>query len=142
MSDSKYHAAITLLNDRFARKDLVVNDHMSKLLNLTPVKKSYDIAALRQLYDECGIQIRSLESASIHCDTYGSFLWQQLTRPNRVQRDAVQKPFNKTVPGSESRPKRLLHQLLHCTQLAKRFHRTVNSMTAQPISQSVVPIIQ
>lgn len=115
---------------------------MSKLLNLTPVNKSYDIAALRQLYDECELQIRSLESVSIHCDTYGILLWQQLTRPNRVQHDAVQKPFNKTVPGSESRPKRMLHQLLHCTQLANRFHRTAYSMMAQPISHSVVPIIQ
>lgn len=74
LSDSNYDAAITLLNDRFGRKDLVVNAHMSKLLNLTPVKKSYDITALRQLYDECEIQICSSESAGIHCDTYGSLL--------------------------------------------------------------------
>lgn len=30
---------------------------------------------------------------------------QQLTRPNCVERDAVKKPFNKTVPGSETKPK-------------------------------------
>lgn len=47
---------------------------MSKLLNLTPVKKSYDIKALRQLYDECEIQIRSLESLGVVSDTYGSLL--------------------------------------------------------------------
>lgn len=30
---------------------------------------------------------------------------QQLTRPNCVERDAVKKPLNKTVLGSETRPK-------------------------------------
>lgn len=74
MSDSNYDAAITLLNDRLGSKDLVVKDHMSKLLNLTPVKKSNDITALRQVYDECEIQIHSLESAGFHCDIYGSLL--------------------------------------------------------------------
>lgn len=38
------------------------------------INKSYDITALRQLYDECEIQIRRLESAGIHCDSYGSLL--------------------------------------------------------------------
>ena len=37
-------------------------------------KKSSDIAALRHLYDECEIQIRSLESMGVHSDTYGCLL--------------------------------------------------------------------
>lgn len=44
---------------------------MSKLLNLTPVKRSSDVAALRKLYDECEIQIRSLKSLGMSSDTYG-----------------------------------------------------------------------
>jgi hypothetical protein len=47
---------------------------MSKLLNLTPVKKSSDLNALRQLYDEWEIQIRSLESLGVVSETYGSLL--------------------------------------------------------------------
>lgn len=47
---------------------------MSKLLNLTPVKRSSDVAALRHLYDECEIQIRSLESPGVKSDTYGCLL--------------------------------------------------------------------
>lgn len=46
----------------------------SKLLNLTLVKKSSDVSALRQLYDECEIQIRSLESLAVVSDTYGGML--------------------------------------------------------------------
>ena len=52
----------------------MISAHMSKLLNLTPVKKSSDLNALRQLYDECEIQIRSLESLGVMSETYGSLL--------------------------------------------------------------------
>ncbi|XP_062416200.1 uncharacterized protein LOC119213942 [Pungitius pungitius] len=47
---------------------------MSKLLNLNPVKRSSDVTALRHLYDECEIQIRSLESLGVQSDTYGCLL--------------------------------------------------------------------
>ncbi|KAL0150932.1 hypothetical protein M9458_053851 [Cirrhinus mrigala] len=74
LTDSNYDAAIELLQNRFGRKDIVISAHMSKLLNLAPVKRSSDIRALRSLYDECEIQIRSLESLGVPCDTYGSLL--------------------------------------------------------------------
>lgn len=74
LTDSNYDAAVDILRSRFGRKDLIVNAHMSKLLNLTPVKKSSDVSALRQLYDDCEIQIRSLESLGVVSDTYGSML--------------------------------------------------------------------
>lgn len=50
ITDSNYDDAIALLKRRFGRKDLVVS---AQLLNLTPVNKSSDLNALRQLYDEC-----------------------------------------------------------------------------------------
>lgn len=74
MTDVNYDAAIELLQNRFGRKDIVISAHMSKLLNLTPVRRSSDVAALRHLYDECEIQIRSLESLGVQSDTYGCLL--------------------------------------------------------------------
>lgn len=74
LMDTNYNTAIELLQNRFGRNDIVISAHMSKLLNLTPVKRSSDIKALRSLYDECEIQIRSLESLGVPCDTYGSLL--------------------------------------------------------------------
>lgn len=62
LTDSNYDAAIEMLQNRCGRKDIVISAHMSKLLNLTPVKRSSDVNVLRSLYDECEIQIRSLES--------------------------------------------------------------------------------
>ncbi|XP_049926226.1 uncharacterized protein LOC126406100 isoform X1 [Epinephelus moara] len=65
---------VNMLKERFGRRDLVVSAHMAKLLNLTPVKKSSDIVALRQLYDECEVQIRGLESLGVVSDTYRGLL--------------------------------------------------------------------
>ncbi|XP_026063123.1 uncharacterized protein LOC113046525 [Carassius auratus] len=74
LTDSNYDHAIELLQNRFGRKDLLVNAHMTKLLNLCPVKKSNDVTALRQLYDECEVHIRSLESLGVASEAYGSLL--------------------------------------------------------------------
>lgn len=74
MSDSNYDAAIEMLQNCFGRRDIVVSAHMSKLLNLTTVRKSSDVAALRNLYDECEIQIHSLEPLGVHSYTYGCLL--------------------------------------------------------------------
>ena len=37
LSNINYDTAIDLLKNRFGRKDLVINAHMNKLLNMTPV---------------------------------------------------------------------------------------------------------
>ncbi|KAL0152239.1 hypothetical protein M9458_051962 [Cirrhinus mrigala] len=47
---------------------------MTKLLNLCPVKKSHDITALRQLYDECEVHIHSLQSLGVASEAYESLL--------------------------------------------------------------------
>lgn len=46
LTDNNYDAAVDLLQSRFRRKDLFVNAHMSKLLNLTPVKRSSDVCLM------------------------------------------------------------------------------------------------
>lgn len=74
LTDSNYDNGIDLLKNKFGRKEIVVSAHMSKLLTLTPVKRSSDIAALRYLYYECEMQISSLESLGVHSDTYGNLL--------------------------------------------------------------------
>lgn len=53
MTDGNYDAVVDLLQIFFGRKDIVISAHMSKLLNLTPMTKSSDVAALRHLHDEC-----------------------------------------------------------------------------------------
>lgn len=53
ITETNHNAAMDMLKERFRRKDLIVSVHMSKLLALTPVKRSSDIVALRRLHDEC-----------------------------------------------------------------------------------------
>lgn len=62
LNNANYDVAIDLLHQRFGRKDIVISAHMSKLLYLTRVRKASDVVALRELYDECEIQICSVES--------------------------------------------------------------------------------
>jgi len=58
LSDDNYDSAIDMLKRRFGRKDLVINAHMNKLLNMTPVRRATDVASLRLLYDDCEVQVR------------------------------------------------------------------------------------
>ncbi|GFT02251.1 reverse transcriptase domain-containing protein [Trichonephila clavipes] len=74
LSDDNYDNALILLKERFGREEIVVSAHMSKLLNLYPVKDSNNVTGLRKLYNICKIQIRSLESLNITSGTYGHLL--------------------------------------------------------------------
>ncbi|GFS86594.1 uncharacterized protein TNCV_316941 [Trichonephila clavipes] len=74
LSDDNYDNALILLKERFGREGIVVNAHMSKLLNLYPVKDSNNVIGLRKLYDICKIQIRSLESLDVTSGMYGHLL--------------------------------------------------------------------
>ena len=74
LSDKNYEFAIQILKERFGRSDLVISSHVQKLLSLEPVRNSNNIKALRKLFDECEIQIRSLESLNVTTGTYGNLL--------------------------------------------------------------------
>ncbi|GFV43580.1 uncharacterized protein TNCV_1613541 [Trichonephila clavipes] len=50
---------------RFGNKNMLINAHLSNLLNLTPVKNPTDIVGLRNLYDRAETQIRSLASLGV-----------------------------------------------------------------------------
>ncbi|RWS05185.1 hypothetical protein B4U79_08647, partial [Dinothrombium tinctorium] len=72
--DENYESAVELLKNRFGREDVVINAHMNKLLAIDPVKRSSEVKLLRRLYDECEVQIRSLETLGVTADTYGNLL--------------------------------------------------------------------
>ncbi|GFY61956.1 DUF1758 domain-containing protein, partial [Trichonephila inaurata madagascariensis] len=78
LTSENYAKAIKILEDRFGRKELIVDFHMNRLLNLTPVRKSFDVIALRNLYDQLEIHIRGLESLEISPDSYSCLLFPNL----------------------------------------------------------------
>ncbi|GFX05729.1 integrase catalytic domain-containing protein [Trichonephila clavipes] len=75
LTSENYAKAIKILENRFGRKELIVDFHMNRLLNLTPVRKSFDVIALRNLYDQLEINIRGLESLEISPDSYCCLLF-------------------------------------------------------------------
>ena len=74
LTEDNYDHAVQMLTSRFGRKDLIINAHMNKLLSLSPVKRVTDIVALRNLYDECEVQVRSLDTMGVVSNAYGSLL--------------------------------------------------------------------
>ncbi|GFV98531.1 uncharacterized protein TNCV_4848611 [Trichonephila clavipes] len=53
---------------------MLINAHLSNLLNFTPVKNPTDIVGLRNLYDRAETQIRSLESLGVKGESYSNLL--------------------------------------------------------------------
>ncbi|GFX09480.1 uncharacterized protein TNCV_4698661 [Trichonephila clavipes] len=74
ISDDNYDRALDLLKDRFGNKNMLINAHLSNLLNVTPVRNPTDIVGLRNLYDRAETQIRSLECLGIKGESYSNFL--------------------------------------------------------------------
>ncbi|GFX64576.1 uncharacterized protein TNCV_2688501 [Trichonephila clavipes] len=52
---------------------MLINAHLSNLLNLTPVRNPTDIVGLRNLYDRAETQ-RSLESLEVKGESYSNLL--------------------------------------------------------------------
>ncbi|GFY72540.1 reverse transcriptase domain-containing protein [Trichonephila inaurata madagascariensis] len=75
LSEENYEKALKLLKQRFGREELVINAHMSKLLNLYPIQDSNNVVGLRKLYDTCEVQIRSLDSLNVTSGMYGHLLY-------------------------------------------------------------------
>ncbi|GFR00893.1 integrase catalytic domain-containing protein [Trichonephila clavata] len=75
LTPENYAKAVKILEDRFGIKELIVDYHMTRLLNLSPVRKSFDVIALRKPYDQLEINIRGLESLEIFPDSYSCLLF-------------------------------------------------------------------
>ncbi|KFM70677.1 hypothetical protein X975_07806, partial [Stegodyphus mimosarum] len=71
ITEENYKSAVDLLKNRFGRQDLVINAHMSKLLNMKQVKNAANVKKLRELYDSCKIQITNLNSLGVTAGSYG-----------------------------------------------------------------------
>ncbi|XP_040077410.1 uncharacterized protein LOC120849287 [Ixodes scapularis] len=69
-----YKVAIDLLKERFGQQELIIESHLSRLLEIKPVHDSRSVNALRALYDEVETGVRSLDALGVQSDTYGTML--------------------------------------------------------------------
>lgn len=52
ISNRNYNIMVKTLIERFGKEDIIIEEHMSRLLNVHPVHNLNDIERLRTLYDE------------------------------------------------------------------------------------------
>ncbi|GFX06290.1 uncharacterized protein TNCV_505101 [Trichonephila clavipes] len=130
-----YAKAVEILKDRFGRKDAIINSHMQKLLSVTRLKRSDDTKVLRQFFDMCQTQIRSLESLDVSFESFSNVLCPLIL--NCLPSDLVLE-FNKETDGSEYKLDELLKFLNK--QISAR-ERTESSISTQyiPHSQRIQP---
>ncbi|GFR03337.1 DUF1758 domain-containing protein [Trichonephila clavata] len=69
-----YNSALEILRSRYGNKDVLVQAHLRSFLNITPIKTSNDLNALRTMHDKIETQIRILESLSVDTKTYANLL--------------------------------------------------------------------
>ncbi|KAG0425719.1 hypothetical protein HPB47_027148 [Ixodes persulcatus] len=62
------------LDGRFGQTQAIIDDHMTRLLNLKNVTTSSDVTALRRLYDDITINVRSLEAFGVKAEEYSVLL--------------------------------------------------------------------
>ncbi|GBN00336.1 hypothetical protein AVEN_270109-1 [Araneus ventricosus] len=131
-----YAKAVEILKDRFGRKDAIINSHMQKFLSVTPLTRSNDIKGLRQFFDMCQTQIRSLESLGVSFESCSSLLC--LLILNCLPYYLVLE-FNKETDGSEYKLDKLLKFLNK--EISAR-ERAESSLSAQciPNQNKISPV--
>ena len=60
--EQNYDSCIERLKNCCGKADLIINACMINLLNLDPVRNSFNLHALRKLYDACEVNIRNLNN--------------------------------------------------------------------------------
>ena len=71
LSTENYKEAIKLLKECYANPQLIISNHMAKLLGLNTFNDSNDITKLRALYDQIETNIRSLDVLGIKPEQFG-----------------------------------------------------------------------
>ncbi|KAG0412592.1 hypothetical protein HPB47_010260 [Ixodes persulcatus] len=77
-TENSYAYAVELLKERFGKKDILVHEHLTQLLNLPKVKALSDVGAPRRHHDHVHRNIASLRTLGIDPDCYGAMLWAAL----------------------------------------------------------------
>ena len=93
LTDPNYNEAVKLLNERYGRREMIVNSHMDSLANITPVIIATDIAEVRLFYEQVETHICALDALDISMDNYGTLLTVLLLKklPNDIHLEISRK---------------------------------------------------
>lgn len=62
ISESNYNIALKIFKNRFVNKEMIINHHINKLLNLSSVYKSNDVSKLQKLHYDIEINVAKEEN--------------------------------------------------------------------------------
>lgn len=79
-TEDNYSSAVDMLKERFGRQDILVQEHLTQLLNLPQVKALNDVAALRRLHDHVQKNTAALKTLGVGSEGYGTMLCAALFR--------------------------------------------------------------
>ena len=71
---ANYSAALEVLRERFAQKQIIINSHMESFIKLKPVNMISDIKGICVVLDRVEIQVRGLQSLGIDSAQYVALL--------------------------------------------------------------------
>jgi len=74
LTKDNFKNAVEILQDKFAQTQVLISSYMDKLLHLSAVKNAKDTTQLRELYNQLEVNIRSLSTAGVQSETYGTLL--------------------------------------------------------------------
>ena len=74
LSDDNYVKALSLLEERYGNKQIIVASHVNKILRLEKVKGGRNVTELRGLYDQVESHVRSLGTLDVQSENYGPVL--------------------------------------------------------------------
>ncbi|XP_065305992.1 uncharacterized protein [Dermacentor albipictus] len=103
LSDRNYEITVKTLVERFGKDDVIIEEHMSRLLNIRPVHNILDTERLRTLYDEVQTGVRSLEALGVASSTYGVLLLTVLRKniPNELCLGYCRQKTSAVAPGDD-----------------------------------------
>ncbi|KAH7953607.1 hypothetical protein HPB49_010556 [Dermacentor silvarum] len=91
---SCYSDALEILKERFAKDNLIILNHMQRLIDLQPVRSPNYLRGVRSLYDTVQSQTRALKTLKVSEDNYSSMFYPIFLKslPHDIVLD-----FNKTI---------------------------------------------
>lgn len=79
-TEQNYTYVVKLLKERFGKQDVLIQEHLTQLLNLPHVKTLSDVVTLRRLDDHIHKNIAGLKTLGVKSDSYGAMLCAALFR--------------------------------------------------------------
>ncbi|XP_064465083.1 uncharacterized protein LOC135376504 [Ornithodoros turicata] len=75
-----YNDALEILKGRYGNEALQIEDHMTRLMGLQPVRSHQDAKGLRKLHDELSSHTRALKALGVSEESFSSMLYSLMLR--------------------------------------------------------------